>query len=172
MRKWWYLVILALVLCGCRNRSELETVSDVIQTPEKAEPMEVSLYVPEDAALSVMSTQENGSIYFCDNYTLLLHTVPSGDLNKTVMEVSGFMPDQLPIMKTKKANCVGYDFVWSAVGEQGDQVCRCTILDDENYHYVLTAMADAETAGQLAEGEWETIFRSFSLAEPDQVNTD
>lgn len=172
MRKLWLFAILALILCGCRNSIELETVSDVLQTPDAAEPMEVSVSIPEGAALAVMSTPETGSIYFCENYTLSLYTVPSGDLNKTVLDASGFLPSQLPIMKTQKMNCIGYDFVWSAAGERGEQVCRCTILDDENYHYVLTAMADAEVAGELAVGEWDTIFRTFSLVEPNTVNTD
>lgn len=167
MRRWWFVFLFVLILCGCKAEKELETISDVHQTPKTVHPMEVCVSVPDDAALEVMSSPENGSIYFCEDYTLTMHTVPAGDLRKTVLEASGFLPDQLPIIKTQKAGCVSYDFVWTSVGEQGDQVCRCSILDDGNFHYVLTAMADAEVAGQLTEKQWEDVFSTFCLAKPD-----
>lgn len=166
MRKLCLVFVLAFVLCGCKSGKELETVSDIQQAPKVVYPMDICVSVPDDAALEVMSSPENGSLYICEDYTLTMHTVPAGDLSKTVLDASGFAVEQLPIIKTQKADCISYDFVWTSVGEQGDQVCRCSILDDGNFHYVLTAMADAEVAGRLAEAQWEEVFSTFCLAEP------
>ena len=49
------------------------------------------------------------------------------------------------------------------MGEQGQQVARGCILDDGNYHYVLTALAEAERAGEFEE-VWQEIFSGYSLS--------
>lgn len=171
MKKWWFVVLVALLLCGCGKAKDLETVSDVCDAPALSEPQEVYFTLPEGAAKEAMTSENSGSVYFCGDYFVTAHTVPAGDLQNTILETSGFLPEQLPVMKTLRGGCQCYDFVWTAAGEQGDQVGRCAILDDGNYHYVLTAMADAEDAGRLSRGAWEEMFSSYCIALPEeQVN--
>ena len=76
--------------------------------------------------------------------------------------VSGFEPERLTILKTGRGGVSRYDFVWTAAGEEGEQVGRAAVLDDGRYHYVLTVQADAARSGELTE-TWNQLFSGFSL---------
>lgn len=168
MKKCWIVLLTALLLCGCGKQGALETVMDSVETPMRPEPREVYVALPKDAAKETMNGEKGGNIYFCEDYILTLQTVPGGDLQKTFLETTGYLPEQLSVMHTEQPDYKCYRCVWTAAGEQGDQVGRCTILDDGSYHYILTAMAEAEKAGDLTAGAWEDIFSSFCFALPEE----
>ena len=161
MKKMLLCFVLALTLAGCGEAEVFETVGDEMVQSVMAEPREISLALPEEAVLPAMET-DNGTIYICQHYDVSVQTLESGDLEKTIRSVSGFDMYDLTIMETTVSDADCYEFVWTSAGEWEDQVCRCRILDDGNYHYVLTVMADADTAPRLEEG-WQSIFSSFSL---------
>jgi len=52
------------------------------------------------------------------------------------------MPKMIQVIKTAQDTYERYDFVWTAAGEDGLQTGRACILDDGNYHYALSAMAE------------------------------
>ena len=131
--------------------------------------MEIIISLPEKAASAVMSSEETGTVYFCDDFVLTMQTTPGGDLHKTVWETSGYAYDRLPIVKTNQGAAQRYDYVWTAAGEQGDEIGRCAILDDGNYHYILTVMADAQKAGELTQTLWNDVFSSFQIVKPDDA---
>ena len=169
MSKILAVLLIVLMLTGCTGTESYETMQDTVQVQRPAEKMEVLLNLPADASQQVMSGEENGQIYFCQDYVLTVETVESGDLQKTFLSATGFTPDQLSVMETRQGDATRYSCVWTAAGENGDQIGRCAILDDGNYHYVLTAMADAELAGELTEGAWRGIFNSFRLIDPEDL---
>ena len=76
-----------------------------------------------------------------------------------------FNPDA-EIVKTVQDGQDRYDFVWTAAGEDGLQLGRACILDDGNYHYALTTMAQEETSGQLRE-VMQDMFDSCRLLDPE-----
>lgn len=160
-----FLLPIILFLSGCGSRETFETVRDELVTPVAATARQMVADLPDSASAPVMQT-ETGQLYFCDGYTVSRQITESGDLAGTVRDVSGFAPDQLQIMQTQWGDTTRYDFVWSAAGETGQQLCRCCILDDGNYHYILTAAAEAQQAGQLQE-TWRKMFDSFRLVSPD-----
>lgn len=132
---------------------------------------QVLLELPEEISKPTMENSEAGAIYLCDDYTLTLNTVTSGDLNKTLYETTGFAKDQLQLLQTGSGELKRYECVWAAAGEPEDQIGRLCVLDDGDYHYVLTAMADASRAGQLRQ-TWNTLFDSFRLVSTEMdVNT-
>ena len=169
MRKWWMIPILILLLTGCGKPEKLETVMDQMETPNIAEKMVIMLDMPDDASLEAMESDENCSVYICDDYSLTTYTTEGGDIQKTILEATGFLPDKLDVIKTKQGECTRYVCVWTAAGETGEQVGRCAVLDDGSYHYVLTALADADAAGALAQDEWRSVFRSFRLINEEDV---
>ena len=167
MKKCWIVFLLVLLMCGCGKQGTLETVMDSAVEPPPAEPREVYVALPQDAAKQTM--EGSGELYFCGDYTVTLQTVTGGDLQKTFLDTTGYVPEQLSVMHTEGTDYQCYRCVWTAAGENGDQVGRCTILDDGNYHYILTAMADAEKAGKLTAGAWEEMFDSFCFALPEET---
>ncbi len=166
-----YLLILAAVvlLTGCGQPEEYETVMDSQVEQTAAEKMEIVLNLPGESAKPVMASEDDEQFYVCDQYTLSLRTAPGGDLQKTVLQACGFLPEQLSVMETVQGDAKRYDFVWTAAGETGEQVGRCAILDDGGYHYVVTAMADASVSGMLTGGDWREIFNSFRILPAEEV---
>ena len=165
MKKCVWLLALFLCLTGCAKQPTYETVADEILVPVSATVQQTFVQLPEGASATVMET-EGGRLYFWDDYTVSCFVTESGDLEKTVQSISGFSADQLQIMQTRWGDTERYDFVWTAAGETGQQLCRACILDDGHYHYILTASSQAEHAGQLQQ-TWIEMFDSFRLVSSD-----
>lgn len=161
MKKMLVLLVLALSLTGCGEAEVFETVGDEMVQSVMAQPREVRLDLPEEAVLPAMET-DNGTIYICKDYDVSIQTLESGDLEDTVRSVSGFDPKELTIMETVREEADCYEFVWTSAGEWQEQVCRSMILDDGNYHYVLTAMIEADLIEEYQE-IWNGMFESFGL---------
>lgn len=164
MKKVCFVLVLALFLTGC-GRETFETVSDIYDVPALAQPRQLELALPEEAAVQSMESSE-GILYLCDGYTLTLQTMDAGDLDRTLRQCTGFTKDQLTVMETQHDGVKRYDCVWSAAGEGGDQVGRAAVLDDGSCHYVVTVMANFAAAGDLAD-TWENILDSISLSSTD-----
>lgn len=162
MKKLLCLLCSVLLLAGCSPEKSFETLGTLSSEPEKAAMMEIKLEVPKDAASHVIGTEQEGRIYFGTDYTLCVQVMDAGDLNQTLQTSTGFDREHLDILETKTSHYKRYEAVWTGAGEGGDQLGRIAVLDDGNYHYVLTAMADAQDAGKLSD-TWQPIFQSFGL---------
>ena len=172
MKKCLLLVaVLALILTGCSSQQTFETVTDEYVQPAMAQMQQIVVAIPPDATVAVMENDAEGKIYLCDGYTATLHTTQAGDLEKTLRETTGFTQEQLRLIQTKYGGITRTEGVWTAAGEEEEQVGRFAVLDDGNYHYVLTCMAgvsDMETLNPV----WEELFSSFRLEDPQlDLNT-
>ncbi len=155
-------IVLVALLSGCRAEETFETVADVPNEPVLAPLGQICLQLPDHAGTPVINKEDGGKLYLCDGYVLTCQTLEGGDLEATVRDLSGFQAEDLTIWTTRSDQLRRHEWVWSAIGEEGDQLCRAVVLDDGSYHYCLTAMAKADAAGKLEE-EWDQIFDSFSL---------
>lgn len=156
------IALMALLLTGCGAEETFETVSDDLVQPVMAQMRQVSVWLPEDAAAPALES-EDGAAYVCEDYEVYQQVLPSGDLEATVRSVSGFDLENLTVVTSSRDGCKRYDFVWASVSEQGDRVGKGCILDDGSYHYVLTVLGNAESAGENEE-EWRQILDSFALS--------
>lgn len=163
------IILMAFMLAGCAKETQMETVMDTPVSIEPAEKKQIVFDMPGEAAKPVTVSADEGTVYFCQDYTLTVYTAPRGDLQKTIQQATGLTPDALSVLETARADTACYNAVWSSAGETGDQVGRCLIMDDGHYHYVITAMADAAKAGQLSSGQWRQIFSSARLLYPDEI---
>ena len=164
MKKLWVIPILALLLAGCGGEKALETVSDGEDTPVIATEQRVLLQLPQELSSPVLQSEKTGTLYICDDYSVTVQTVAAGDLNATIRNATGMNKEDLQIMQTEELGVKRYRWVWAAGGENGVQVGRGCILDDGNYHYVLTALADEDKASAV-QGSWQEMFKSFGLAQ-------
>ncbi len=162
MKKCWLFALLAVLLTGCSAVQTFETLGSIShaggQTPAQAQ---VSLELPQEAAQDVFQGEQE-TLYACDDYTISLRTLTSGDWKATVQTLSGYSADRLTVLESASGQANRYDWVWTAAGEEGDMVCRGAMLDDGSYHYCLCVMAQADKAGQLSQ-EWNELFGSFHL---------
>ena len=105
MRKWWLMIGLSALLVGCGQKQEYESVMDTVVTFAPAQKKDVIINLPEDAVQEALASLENGSMYLCENYTVTVQTVKSGDLSSTVRQVTGYLPENLPIIETMQGDC-------------------------------------------------------------------
>jgi len=162
MKKWFVLVWVALMLCGCGAQTVFETVDDEAVLDVSAVAQSVHVELPPEAAVPTAQSLQGGMLYLCDGYTLTVQTLPGGDLDRTLRQVTGFSTEALQSIQTKTGNIVRYHTAWTAAGETGDQVARAVILDDGVYHYAVSVIAPAEQAGQLQD-TWASVLSSVSL---------
>ena len=160
MKKCCLLLMIMLLLTGCKEHMDFETMSDVYQ--QTAVARQIQLTLPESAAMPV-STYTGGSLYIGDGYSISVQTMAGGDLSRTLKAATGYTADKLQLLQQKQGGMTRYDCAWSCAGEAGDQVCRGVILDDGYYHYVLTVLMDAEKAGQL-QAQVNALCASFDAA--------
>lgn len=159
-----------LLLTGCAQEPVLETVNDEILQPVMTEAYCPIFTLPKEAAVTTMESDQNGTIYFCDGYTVTLRTLPAGDVNKTILDATGFSPENLTLVKTRTEDFDRVQCVWSTASEEGEQVGRLTLLDDGVNHHVLTCMTSAGDASKLS-SQVQQLMDSFRLVTPDALNT-
>lgn len=164
MKKIFAIVLLCAALTGCAATETFETLGNVEhERSEQAAAGKLTLSLPSSASKEAFSNGGD-TMYDCDGYTLMLQTLSSGDLTRTVRAISGFSPDKLTLMESRADGYGRYEWVWTAAGEGTDVICRAAVLDDGNYHYCLYTIAAAQDAGTLTQ-EWNAVFSSFRLAD-------
>ncbi len=162
MKRWMMIFLAALLLTGCGTAETLETVADEILVPVMAQPKQIQVKLPGEAAMPAVES-DSGRLYLCSNYEIALQTLAGGDLDATLQSVTGYEKDALTILETVRSGMPCYEFSWSCAGEGGDQVGQGILLDDGVYHYCMTALWDAEETENL-QIVWSEIFSSFDLA--------
>lgn len=161
MKKCVLFLLVMVLLSGCGAQETFETLDDVYAPVEPAEHRAVTLTLPEGTTATSLES-ESGEYYLCGDFEFGIETLEAGDLGRTVTAVCGYDMADVTMVQTQTGEFDRYDFVWCAVGEGGDQVGRAVILDDGNYHYVLTAVTAADNAGDLRQA-WNEMFASFGL---------
>lgn len=163
MKRWFAFVMVAALLCGCGAQPTFETVDDQDSLVASATTRQILLDLPKEAATPTLESATGDKAYLCNGYTLTVHTLAGGDLDKTLSAITGYTQAELHPIRTKTANATRYDVVWTAAGEGGDQIARAVILDDGQSHYAVTVMADADQGGQLME-TWKNVLGSVALS--------
>lgn len=166
MKKVVLFLLMGLLLAGCAAEKTFETLSDSIPVLPVAEPQQFVVQMPDEAATPTFQNENGGELYVCTGYTISKQVLESGDLEKTVNALTGKSADELQIMESKQDAFDRYDFVWTAAGEDGLQLGRACILDDGNYHYALSTLAEETRAGELRETFFD-MFASCTLLDPD-----
>lgn len=162
MKRLCWLLLTAVLLCGCSGEQTVETVCDELLLSAMAPQKELSVKLPTNAAKSVLAAEDGSQLYFCDDYTLTVQTGLAGDLDRTVRELCGYGPQQLTVMETKLGGIKRYDWTWTSAGEGSVQVGRAAVLDDGDYHYCMSVMADETDSGSL-DARWDALFASLRL---------
>ena len=153
--------LIALLLCGCMAKETMETISDAPVQPVMAQPREIAVSLPGEVSIPTMEG-DTGRVYLASDYEIYIQTLEGGDLNETIQLVSGYEKDALTVLHTEPDGVDRYDFVWSCMGESGEQLGRGVILDDGSYHYVMTVLRDANTT-ESTQIVWSDVFASFQL---------
>ena len=170
MKKVLAILLVMIFLTGCGSQETFETVEDIIPAEPAAAPQQFFVSLPDEATVPTFQ-DDGGELYVCQDYTITKQITESGDLAKTIIDLTGQAKEDLQVIKTVHDLYERYDFVWTAAGEDGLQLGRACILDDGNYHYALSTLTREECAGQLRQVMQDT-FDSCKLLDPDiNLNT-
>ena len=162
MKRMLCLMLCACVLAGCTGPESYETMTDLYYAPTRQEPAQITLQLPDEAALSVLEREDGGKIYLCDGYTVSVQILASGDLDATLKSVTGYGKANLKGIGWRQGSLQRYECAWASTGEEGDQVGRAVVLDDGTYHYVVTVLGQAALAGSMSD-TWAAITDSVDL---------
>ena len=163
MKKVFVMLLLPVLLLGCAAEPVFEAVEDVYAKGEM-QPGTLEVMIPEKAAVLTAAADSSEQLYFCDGYTMTVHTLEGGDLDSSFRTLTGYGMDALTVLETLRGEVSCYSCAWVSAGESGDQVGRLVLLDDGVYHYAVTVMAAADRAGDLAEA-WDQILSRVSLSD-------
>ena len=169
MKKLLVVALVVLLLTGCGSPKTYETIADEYEPQDVPTMLEVVVKIPEEAAASVMTSDDGAKLYLCDDYQIIIQTLPAGDMQGVFRKLTGFAMEDLFVIRSQYRGLDRYMFVWSAAGEGTDQVGRACILSDGNYCYALTAMAPADRAEGLLAGSWKELFDSFHAVDPGSI---
>ena len=162
MKKILVFALVTMLLSGCAAEETLETVADDLVQPVMAEPAEIAVSLPGEAAIPTMEG-DTGRMYLASDYEIYIQTLAAGDLNATIKTVSGYDRENLTVLETNPDGIDRYEFVWASAGENGERLGRGVVLDDGSYHYVMTVLRDADTT-ETSQIVWNDVFASFRLA--------
>lgn len=161
MKKLFAIMLMPVLLLGCTAEPVMEQVEDVY-APLQPEPAQLRVNIPDNASVLTAAGVGAETLYFCDGYTLTVQTLTGGDLNRSLQLLTGYQRDSLTVLQTLRNGSACYSCAWTSAGEGGDQVGRLVLLDDGAYHYAVTVMAPAETAGDLAQ-IWDAVLNEVTL---------
>lgn len=162
MKKLLVMIFAMMLLSGCAAQT-FEKVEDTNDVQAMAQPATLLMDIPKEAATPAMQGS-SGTLYFCVDYEIMVEVIPSGNLNSTLQNITGFGRDELELVQTIRCGVDCYEGVWSAAGEAGDHVGRFLILDDGNFHYCVSTMAMAEDISTCAD-DWNSLLTSVALTE-------
>lgn len=150
-----------LWLSGCAAQQTFETVSDIYAPQTDLSEKTLIFDIPQEAAVLVAADRED-RVYFCEGYEIMVQTMQSGDLSRTVRQITGYPQEKITLVQTELRTVDQYSLAWTAMTEEGDAIGRAVILDDGCYHYCLSVIASAEETWQLQQC-WQELFDSVSL---------
>ena len=114
MKKICLILLITVLLTGCRGKGAMETVSDVPYTPVIANLKRIQLQLPPELSAPVLENEDSGSLYICDTYSVTVQTAPSGDLKKTIQDATGIDQGKLDVLQTRRGDAKCYQWVWTA----------------------------------------------------------
>ena len=161
MKKMW-VILLIMLLTGCGKPESYETMSDQYFPAELPAAGVLQLSLPEEAAVLTLANESSGTLYMCQDYSIVVQTLPSGNLDATLRELTGYSRDRLQLYSRQQGSLQRYDCVWSSAGELGQQVGKAAIWDDGSFHYGVCMLMPEDMAEQL-EPVWQQILTSVTV---------
>lgn len=152
------LLLIPVLLCACGAAPTFETLGDV-QHDMPSVLQKVCIQVPNSAEAFV---EGDTTGWLAEHYSIRQETFEGQQLSETMQALCGFSTDRLTVMTSGTEDIRRYEWVWTAMSEEGQLLCRAAVIDDGRYHYCLIAEGSAEYGKELNE-QWNEIFSSFSL---------
>lgn len=158
-------LLLGVLLCGCRVEPDWETVDDnIVQVAAAEEPPYIITYgIPDDATMDPLSAR-NRSLYVSENgdYEILSDVITAASLDDALRQVSGFGEAELSVLETSRFGLPEYRFGWASSSDEGEFVSQASLVEDGNYYYALV-FSVRQGLGKKYDDCAREVFASFGL---------
>ncbi len=169
MKKLLLFSLCALLLAGCAAEPTWETVDDTLESVAQTsaigeEPFQIIFSVPMDAVLETFSQTDTRTVYTQadGDYEIEALVLPTSDIDEVIAELTGFSPDVVETIQTKRFEMPEYRFVWYSESDEGGYLRRADVLTDTEYSYALIFSAREET-GTTYHACMNEVLDSFGL---------
>lgn len=169
MKKRFWIAAISMVwfLSGCTAQNTWETVKDVL--PEEAvsvmeDAYRVWLDVPDDALLALASDDGTQMVYEQTEgeYEITVQTFLSSEPESVMRRLTGFEPEQVQTLQTRRFGLPEYQFAWFTTGADGGWLCRADLLQDDVYCYAVTFSVREGIGAKYAETA-QQVFQSIAM---------
>ncbi len=169
MKRLLVCVVCALLLAGCAEQTEWETVNDTLDAAIETaaigeEPYQIIFSVPMDAVLETFSQSDTRTVYthVDGDYEIEAMVLSTSSIDEVVQELTGFQPDAVETIQTTRFDMPEYRFVWYSSSDEGGYLHRADVLTDTEYSYALVFSTREET-GTTYQDCMNEVLDSFGL---------
>ncbi len=167
MKKLLCICAVCVLLTACAAEPTWETVDDTLDQAASArveDPYQIMFSVPMDAVLETFSRSETSTVYTHPDgdYEIQALVLPETDIDKIVLDLTGFSPDAVQRIETERYAMPEYRFVWYSSSEEGGWLHQADVLTDSDYSYALIFSAREQT-GTTYQACRADVMKSFGL---------
>ena len=90
-------------------------MADNLAQGDPLSPGRITVELPDNAVAPALKS-DSEQVYLCEDYQLILETMPAGDLNATIEKICGYGKNDLTVLKTQRDGVTRYEFVWASAG--------------------------------------------------------
>lgn len=155
------LTILTLNACSVKEDFSAECINDTIECVSLPA-FRIEADIPQDAILTL--SHQNGccSVFSHEDYEITQEIFPAASWDEAFLHITGRDADSLSPILAGNFPQEEYRCSWSVAGENGTELCRCTILTDGTFYYAVSIQSDAETDKNYAQS-FSSLLASVSL---------
>ena len=153
--------ILSLNACSVKEDFTAECVNDAIECIT-VPAFRIEADIPQEAVLTLSHRDGCCAVFSHEDYEITQEIFEAASWDEAFAHVTGRSADSLRPILAGTFPQEEYRCSWSVVGENGTQLCRCTILTDGSFYYAVSIQSDIAKDQEYAE-EFSSLLASVSL---------
>ena len=155
------LYILSLNGCSVKEDFSAECVNDTIICISSPA-FRIEADIPQEAVLTLSHQDGCCAVFSHEDYEITQEIFPAASWDEAFLHVTGRTADSLNPILAGDFPQEEYRCSWSVAGENGTELCRCTILTDGCFYYAVSIQSNAETDKNYAQS-FSSLLASVSL---------
>ena len=154
-------IILSLNACSVKEEFDTECINDTISCVETPS-FRIEADIPQDAVLTLSHQDGCCAVFSHEDYEITQEIFPAASWDEAFLHVTGRTADALSPILAGNFPQEEYRCSWTVAGENGTELCRCTILTDGSFYYAVSIQSNAETDKNYTES-FSSLLASVSL---------
>lgn len=159
-------LMIALSACAGKRAEQTLVIQDEIPTSQTVQSLKYTItFAMPDSALLATSTAPADKVCYeaaDGSYCIITEITPGSNAADVIADMTGFAPEDLDMIRTRRLSMPEYRFRWVSQGEKGLEVCSGAVLEDTDYCYSIQFRTPEDCAKACREIQ-DDVLDSFSL---------